>query len=408
MKKTREFIYLILKKYYLDKAYLNIELSKYSTINNANLVKRIVYGVVESDLYLDYILKSYKFYPENEKINILGKMALYEYKYIENSKKEIITNEIVDVAKIHVSYAAKYLNMFLNALYNEDLNITPTYANSAKNLSIKYSINQWIVKKLMQQYPENFELIINDSYKQKDFFVTKLYENDNLDHEKFEKLEGSCYKYLGENILLEPDYLNKKLIIQDYGSNVIVNALTYKKTDSVIEFCSAPGGKTLGVAVQVKNVLALELHSHRVNLVVKKLKEYEICNVQIEQTDSTDIEQIIEVTKNKKFDVVLIDAPCSGWGVIKNKPEIRYSNIESMNNVVNTQHQMLQNATILTEKYSIILYSTCTLNKEENEQQIKRFLKENSDFILIYERTILPYEYNSGGFYYAILEKNEK
>jgi 16S rRNA (cytosine967-C5)-methyltransferase len=150
-------------------------------------------------------------------------------------------------------------------------------------------------------------------------------------------------------------------------------------------------------------VVSNDIYDFRVELIKQNVERYGLNNVVTSCYDGT---KINEKYKENSFDVVLLDAPCSGLGTLKHKPEIKITTTpEDLDDLVDLQKKLLQVAGLMVKEKGVLLYSTCTLNKKENEKQIQWFLKENSNYTLESEKTIFPFDYDSDGFYIAKLIK---
>ena len=171
--------------------------------------------------------------------------------------------------------------------------------------------------------------------------------------------------------------------------------------------CCAPGSKTTHLAAIMNNqgkIIAYDLFEHKIKLVEANLKRLGVNNVELHVGDATLLK---EKYSEESFDKILLDAPCSGLGVMKRKPEIKYHDSRAMDTIIPLQAKLLDNAYYLLKKNGKMVYSTCTINKKENEQMIKQFLDKYPDMKIIEEKKILPYVYDSDGFYMCKLEKGK-
>lgn len=168
--------------------------------------------------------------------------------------------------------------------------------------------------------------------------------------------------------------------------------------------CGAPGSKTthLGTLMNNKGTLDVyDLYPHKAKLIKDNAQRLGLTNIHVHTGDSTDLSIF-----NKQYTKILLDGPCSGLGVLSRKPEIKYHDSSAMDEIIPIQAKLLENAYSLCIKGGNIVYSTCTINKKENEKQIEKFIKKHPDMHVVEERTILPYEYHSDGFYMCLLEKD--
>ena len=151
-----------------------------------------------------------------------------------------------------------------------------------------------------------------------------------------------------------------------------------------------------------RSIEAYDIYDHKAKLVEQQTERLGITNVTMRVQDSTTLATQYAA---EHFDKILCDAPCSGLGVLSRKPEIKYNDSSAMDEIIQIQAKLLENAYVLLKKNGRMVYSTCTINKKENEKQIREFIKKYPDMQIIEEKTILPFEYHSDGFYMCLLEK---
>ena len=232
---------------------------------------------------------------------------------------------------------------------------------------------------------------------------------------KEELLKEGCFKegtlskdallYDKGNLALTSYFKEGKVTIQDESSQLVARLLDPQKTDYVLDMCSAPGSKTTHLSALMENqgkIEAYDLYEHKVKLVEYNLRRLDVKNVHIQAGDSTKLK---EVYSEKTFDRILLDAPCSGFGVLKRKPEIKYHDSSIMDGLVSLQELLLENAYYLLKNDGTMVYSTCTINKKENELMIQKFIEKHPDMEVIKQRTILNYEYHTDGFFMCKMKK---
>ena len=187
--------------------------------------------------------------------------------------------------------------------------------------------------------------------------------------------------------------------IEDYSSYSCAKALDCTNGETVLDICAAPGGKTFTMAQSGANVYAFDLHEHRVALIKKSAERLELNNIKSSINDALVYNENIPIA-----DKILCDVPCSGFG-IRRKPEIRYKNLDDIKELPQIQYDILSTSSRYLKNNGRIIYSTCTLNKKENEKVVEKFLNNNINFKLINEITVFPSENSGDGFFYAIMEK---
>ena len=150
-------------------------------------------------------------------------------------------------------------------------------------------------------------------------------------------------------------------------------------------------------------IFACDIHEHKLKIMKKNFDRLGVENVKLQLVDARKVKEHV---KEESFDYILADGPCSGLGVISHKVDLKYKvEIENIDSIVNLQKEILDSSKKLLKKNGYLVYSTCTINNDENENQIKRFLSENEDFIKVYEKKILPFENHCDGFYICKLQR---
>lgn len=422
----RENVYKLILDYEKNQTYLNLKLKEIQSDNIAQITIR-VYGIFQNYLYLDYLVDELVEKKKIDKnVRIILKMQIFEYQFL-NKDKHVIVNEGVELAKKYTKSAAGFINANLRKV-DQVAGRVPTFASEEKNLSILYSIPRFITKRIMKQYPNEYAQILQDFTNIKTTYVRKLENQQLLNADDFQVVNPylDLYAFTNKNITASPDFLHKNVVIQDLGSYLVGKAVAATPEEKVLDMCAAPGNKTMHIAQSANQVVANELHAHRASRLSESLTNWKIDNVAVINADGTnpdDIDQrLAEQALPLQFDKVLVDAPCSGWGVMKSKPEIKLNHQnEDIKQIVEIQQQLLEAAGNYLKTNGQLIYSTCTLNKEENENQIKMFIEKHPNYRVVsiteiadtelqvseYGATLLPQTYNSDGFFITKLEKND-
>jgi len=217
----------------------------------------------------------------------------------------------------------------------------------------------------------------------------------------------NAFYYIGkESLSSQIEMKNGSICVQDESSQYVSLILDPQLNDNILDMCAAPGSKTIHMATLMQNtgkILAIDLHPHRVELINKSLAHHHLSNVMTKCYDSTLL--ALKMRPNY-FDKILLDAPCSGFGVIRRKPDILFDmNPNKLDEIIAIQEKLLENAYTLLKPNGVLVYSTCTMSKKENELQIIKFLSKHKDMKRVFEKQIFPFEYNSDGFYIAKLVK---
>lgn len=390
------------------KEYSNIVINH--TLKNSNmnqkdkaLYTQIVYGVLKNKMLLDYYLKPYT---QGKKLKDwmrhLLELSIYQMLFLDRIPKYAILNDAVEIAKKTDYNASKMINAILR---NFEVQSEPTEEH------IKYSMDEWLFKQIKGQYKESYKEIM-DSYMKNPKSSARVNalktQRNKLKKEffLFSKVTNTGVIYQKGNIADSFEYKRGEITVQDEASQLVARTLNPKKTDRVLDVCAAPGGKTTHIAEIMKNqgeIIANDIHAHKIELIKQNAERLGLTNIEYTNYDGTKLRKVFT---RESFDKVLLDAPCSGWGVIGRKPEIKYfQNQESVDAIMDVQKALLEEVAPLVKVDGVLVYSTCTINRGENDVQVKRFLKEHPNFELERDNFILPHENHTDGFYIAKMKK---
>ena len=414
---ARIHAYRILNQYFEDESFLNIALNeelKKSELKreDKDLCTTIVYGTIQNLLAIQYQLQPYiKGKRVKKKIKTLLYLSLYQLMYLDKIPEYAVINEAVNIAKKQGYQTSKFVNAVLrNFVRNERRSLEGL--DELERISIETSHPLWMVKMFNKQYglEKAKKICLEDNTP-----PTRSGRVNTLKASKEELLKEGCFKegtlskdallYNKGNLALTSYFKEGKVTIQDESSQLVARLLDPQKTDYVLVMCSAQGSKTTHLSALMENqgkIEAYDLYEHKVKLVEYNLRRLGVKNVHIQAGDSTKLK---EVYPEKTFDRILLDAPCSGFGVLKRKPEIKYHDSSIMDGLVSLQALLLENAYYLLKNDGTMVYSTCTINKKENELMIQKFIEKHPDMEVIKQRTILNYEYHTDGFYMCKMKK---
>ena len=366
-----------------------------------SLITEIVYGVTSRRLTLDYIISIHSKIKINKIspwiINIL-RMGLYQMLYLTKIPVSAACNESVKLARRYGHQAsAGFVNAILRNMKKQDEVLAQVGGmNTVSKLSILHSHPEWIVKIWIEQYGEKFTEELCKANNERPHIAVrvntlkidytslkKMLEDRGIKTEKSKISEDALIIDHGNpiNELFEQGYYT----VQDEAAMLVTEILKPESGDIVADLCSAPGGKTTHIAQLMHNkgkIIAWDIHEHRVELVKKTAQRLGVDIIETRYGDATkEDENLIE-----KCDKVLIDAPCSGLGVIRRKPEIKWTRkSEHIEELINIQRALLNAGSKYVKPGGRLVYSTCTLNSSENEDIIKSFIEMNQKFELEYE-----------------------
>lgn len=390
MNKELNISYEILSKVYLDKSYVSIELNKHlgklDSSVNSSLITKIVYGVLEKDILLEYFVNHFVKKSPNDKIMILLKIVGYVSKAVNSIPAFALVNEIVTIAKKIDYHSSGFVNAVAKKMVSADIKL-PSKSNLTKYLSVKYNYPEWVIEELLKSFDEKF---VTDLVSCELTSLTHI--RVNLDKttaadfkaelDKLEiKYEPSLYDYtmyVDYAKLLKISELQDKYIVQGLPSIITCTVLGADK-GRVLDVCAAPGGKSVYLA-QNRNlkVYSCDIHKHRVELVAKYAKSV---GVQL-KTAVQDGTKYREDWK-EQFDFVMCDVPCSNLGVSRKKPDVFLNKtLADAKTLAGIQYQILENSAKYVKKGGILQYSTCTILDFENKNVIEKFLSSHKDFEL--------------------------
>ncbi|ASP27949.1 16S rRNA (cytosine967-C5)-methyltransferase [Spiroplasma corruscae] len=391
------------------------KLKQNSKLSNSDIffIFKLVYGVIQYKIYLQYVCDKLikKEIPE-KKIYLIIWMALYQLNYLKAEPYYVINEAVNLCKKINIKYVGLVNATLRNCIQESVWEINIKNKKNIKPLS--QGIPYWLYSQIKNQYgnevSDKWLLNIND---ETSLYVrvntlkvsnTQFYLSykDELSLEKVDKVNDF---YKSSSKIFQIKLIEDGIVyIQDPLSGLTCQLLNPKKDNYILDMCCAPGGKLSYIYQLVNgkaNIKGIELNLLKKNILLNNLKRLGIKNIDIEFIDALNFET------SDVYDYILLDAPCSGYGVIKNKPEIRlkkYSD-EEMNKLYDIQLSLLNKAYDLLKVNGSLVYSTCTINKKENEEMIKNFLALHKNIKIVFEKQYFGYEFNTNGFYMCKLIK---
>lgn len=429
---ARQTAFSILLKIEKDKAYSNIaldsavrELSLDST--DCAFISRLVYGVTERKITLDYVISQFLNQPIKKlkaEVLVILRLGTYQILYMDKIPDSAAVNESVSLAKNNKSsYASGVVNAVLRKVSLEKENVFKSLSGDER-LSILYSAPIDLVRFLMHHYnEENAEEILKSALNKKEITIRvntlKTTQNELIEILKAQNISTEITSLKDALIIntkgavYELDAYKKGLFyVEDVSSQLCVKELDLKDNYKFVDICSAPGGKSFTAAQYMKNtgkIYSCDIHKHRVELIKSGAERLGIKNIIPTVNDATIF--------NEEFinaDCVLCDVPCSGLGIIGKKPEIKYKSLDEIKELIPIQKEILSTASKYVKKGGTLVYSTCSINPNENRKICDWFLKENEDFYSVKvspesERcidegdylTLLPHINNCDGFFIA-------
>lgn len=416
-------------------AFSNIELGKQLNKSKLNekdkgLVTEIVYGTIKYKYTIDIILASFLKNGidslDSFILNLL-RMTVYQIKYLDKIPDFAAVDEAVNISKKYRSIGSSKLVNGVLRNYIRSLAKQPAeISNNISKLSYDYSFEPWMVNLLIDQYGEKDAISILEGLNKIPNVTIRVNNLKIKFDEAFQKLcdlgynveEGNvCAEAIriekGKNIENNPLFRDGFITVQDESAMLVAPSLDLMEDMLVLDMCSAPGGKTTHISELMDNtgtVKAFDIYNHKLKLVEDNAKRLGVTNISCEILDATTYSDSLR----NSADRILIDVPCSGIGIIRKKPEIKWSkSLKDLSTLIDIQRKIISNAVKYLKPGGIMIYSTCTLNKHENEENIEWLTKQfpaisveplyygKLDNLIYHEKgyvTILPNEYMDGFF----------
>ena len=422
---ARELAYGLLTKAENSRQYSNIALdnalskSDLSPIDRG-LVSAIFYGVLERRLTIDYQisqLSSRKLEEIDISALIALRMGIYQIIYLDRIPAHAAINETVELCP-------KKLRGFTNAILRSFLRgkklFLPEKTDTVNYLSVRYSIGIPLLKRFLLIFGEEDTVALLEALNQPQKTTvranTLLTDRDSLlmNIPNSTPTKNSSNGIYVKGSVRELYGFNEGLFfVQDEASQICVEALGAKPDELIMDICACPGSKSFGAAIKMNNkgnIFAFDLHENKLSLVINNAKRLRIDIINTAKCDGRDF---LEDFK-EKADRIICDVPCSGFGVLAKKPELRYKDPNESSALPKIQSDILDNACRYLKKGGTLIYSTCTLFPEENENNVRTFLSRHPDFSLIPWSvgsisadngmiTLLPHIHNTDGFFIAKL-----
>lgn len=442
-KNVRDTALQLLETIEKNQAYSNLLLNNAIEKNEINpidvgLLTELVYGTLQRKMTIDFYLKP--FIEKNKKlqswvVNLL-RMTLYQMVYLDKIPERAAIFEAVEIAKRRGHKGiASLVNGVLRSIQRNGLPSLDAIRDPAERISIETSHPLWLVRRWVDQFGvektrEMCEVNLTAPLQTGRVNLTRISRDECLDlleEEGFEvepsPILPEAIKSLRGNLASSKAFKYGLLTIQDESSMLVAHALGIKEEEVILDACAAPGGKTTHIAEKLANsgkVISLDLHEHKVKLISENAERLGLENIEAQKMDSR---QAAAQFEKESIDRVLLDAPCSGLGVMRRKPDMKYTKKEQdLSQLQTIQLSLLESVAPLLKAEGTLVYSTCTVDRAENQEVIEEFLRKHPEFegdttfaermpetikplIDGFDVQILPQDFGSDGFYIACLRK---
>lgn len=415
MSSLREKTYEIICSIIVDNKYSNLSLrNNFDNYDerDQSLISEIVYGTLQNYYFLNYQWQRFVKEIPSVEIGCLLNMSIYQLIYLDKVPSYAIVNDAVEIAKsIEYGKYVKLTNAILHKFIREG-KLEADISDQSEALSISTSHPLWLIKMWQAHYGLEVtkQICFYDLTHQPQALrvnTQKISVEELLKQPGFSagKLVDSAVYYSG-NILKTTFFKEGYVVAQDEASQAVSIFSGVKDGEVILDLCSAPGTKATQMAALMHNkgkIIAIDIHQKRVELIKQLCAKLAIEIIEPIVMDALEVSKNYEIGS---FDRVLVDVPCSGLGVLRHKPEIKLKTTpKDLDDIVVLQKNILTQAAKMVRLNGYLIYSTCTLNKKENEKQIETFLTAHPEYSMANQRTILPMEYGSDGFYMAKLQR---
>ncbi|MGF9725979.1 16S rRNA (cytosine(967)-C(5))-methyltransferase RsmB [Bacillus safensis] len=402
------------------------------------LLTELVYGTLQNKLALDYMLAPFVKKPQKVApwVMQLLRMSLYQMVYLEKIPDRAAIHEAVELTKKRGHKGISSLvNGVLRSVQREGVPSFDAIKDPVKRLSIETSHPLWLVQEWAQAYgfeaaenmcrihlvPPKQTLRVNRMKTDRTALQQKLM--DTGIETELGDLSEDALKLMKGSIVSTPSFQEGYVTIQDESSMLVARALDPQPGETVLDACAAPGGKSTHIAERMNDegkIVSLDLHEHKVKLIKQAAKRLNLTQIEAKALDAR---KAADYYSEASFDRILIDAPCSGFGVIRRKPDMKYTKSqEDSARLAAIQQAILKEAAPLLKPGGTLVYSTCTMDPTENQQVIHAFLQEHQDFepdLSLNERLpeqvapfvqngsvqILPHYFGTDGFFICSMRK---
>mgnify|MGYP000949635697 FL=1 len=373
--------------------YSNIQLNYYFSKNNYTkkekmFITNVINIVIKNLIYIDYLIGKSVRNVKKRKIKQLLRISVAQLFFMESDNVGVIFGA-GEIAKILNAHQVGFVNATLQTILKNKEKFDEEIPKDNRE-SIVLSYPQWFVNKMKIDYPDDY-LEMLKSYKKRSYLSVR-FDKNKITSEKFQELlkniktdvlfsVGEVYYLSNANIFDTEIYKNGDVVIQDASSYLAVRNLGVKDGETVLDACSAPGGKSLAILqlFNPKKLISTDIHEHKVKLLNELKSKYGYSNFEVKLNDATQIENL-----DTMFDKILLDMPCSGLGVLRKKSEKIYElTANDIKNLKKLQKKIFESAYKSLKNGGEIVYSTCTFSKNENTNNIQYFLEKYEDLEIL-------------------------
>ena len=396
--------YKVLEAVYFQKRHAHLVLKDQSFANEDQaFISALVYTTLQHDLFLEYQFADLVDKKLPKEVRLVLKMACAQRFKMEAIPDYALVHEYVELTKsINKRHHAGVVNAVLKKVIGRGERAIEV--EGLQKASLEYSMPLWILKLLSKQYSEDFAI----AYAQYCQEIKPSYVRLNT-LKKPESVDMSLFEPYNDELIAKPELFRSGYfeqgyaLIQDVNSQRVVKMMELERGMQVLDCCCGPGTKTSQIAALLDNtghIDGVELYPSRASATEALMQRVGATNTTIHTCD------VLEYQSSDHYDRILVDAPCSGLGVLSHKHDLRYHILpQDLDALEVLQQAMLVHLAPLVKVGGMLVYSTCTLNRKENERQIEAFLATHSNYVCEYQETLIPMETQGDGFFIAKLRR---
>ncbi|GEQ48368.1 16S rRNA (cytosine(967)-C(5))-methyltransferase RsmB [Tetragenococcus koreensis] len=405
---------------------------------DSRLLTELVYGTVSRQLLLEFYLQPFiaKAKKVDAWVKLLLELSLYQLYYLDRVPDHAVLNEAVEIAKVRGNAGiGKFVNGILRNVKRQGLPDPSQISDPINRLATQISMPKWLTERLTEEigFEQTKQLglsLFSPSHVSLRVDTRKISREEALDSLAAEGIDATESTVSEYGIIAEKGFVGKSrlfkeglLTVQDETSMLVAPALQIEKQQQVLDACAAPGGKTTHIASFLDaqengRVTALDIHEHKIQLIKENAARMQVEDVV--NTRQLDARKVSNTFAATSFDRILVDAPCSGLGLMRRKPDIKYvKKPDDLPKLAQIQLEILESVAPTLKPSGILVYSTCTILTEENQQVIDQFLQKHAEFERmevplnkqlkpsLHDKmvTIYPHQYYTDGFFISCLRK---
>lgn len=398
---------------------------------DAALASIICYGVLQNSILLDFYIDNFSTVKKiNPKIRDILRVGVYQILWLDRVPVSAAVNEAVKMARKDNPKAAGFVNALLRRIAASKSSLPEPIGDKAYRLSVSTSHPQWLVGMFLKIFGDSAEDILRANNIAPEITArvntVKGDVQGAIESLTSQGVEACAHEWLPKCVVLKnPGSLEELsafksglITVQDTASQIAAMCVGAKPGMRVLDACAAPGGKSFVLAQEMENkgeVVSCDIHPHKINILEKGAQRLGLDCINATLKDASEFDAVFE----KSFDAVLADVPCSGLGIIRKKPDIRYKDPDELKALPEIQKKILSNVSSYVKPGGVLVYSTCTVIPRENRKVIDAFLAENADFKLENfeicglgecapgDVTLLPSVHGTDGFYICKLRREQ-